>query len=89
MNNAYVAASQGAGIAAEGSFVHDGIVMNIDRHEENSSAARMTALKSEIGDEPLVGIEHRPGYRFAKRFSIFFSAFLSSLPSACCMQSSQ
>lgn len=58
-------------------FVHDGIVMNIDRHEGSPSASRMAAIKSEIGDEPLTGIDDRIAYRFIKRaFDIVFSALV-------------
>jgi lipopolysaccharide/colanic/teichoic acid biosynthesis glycosyltransferase len=58
-------------------FVHDGIVMNVNHPYEGSSKARMATLESEIGDEPLTGIEGRIAYRFVKRtFDIVFSAFV-------------
>ncbi len=66
-----------AGGGKDRKFVHDGIVMNVDRPEEGSSTARIAAPKSEIGDEPLTGIGNRIAYRFIKRtFDIVFSVFV-------------
>lgn len=59
-------------------FVRRGVGMNIDQPERRSAnRERMAALKEEIGDAPVTGIEDRPAYRFAKRaFDIVFSLFV-------------
>jgi lipopolysaccharide/colanic/teichoic acid biosynthesis glycosyltransferase len=72
-----VAEKESTGSGKGRKFVHDGIVMDVDHLGTDSAAGRIEALKSEIGNEPLTGIDNRIAYRFIKRvFDIVFSAFV-------------
>ena len=60
-----------------GRTVRSGLAYDLDSTDPipPSDAERAARIRAAIGDEPLVGLEHRPIYRFVKRaFDIAFSA---------------
>lgn len=56
--------------------VRNGTVYDFNLHElKHEGEERIKRLREEIGSEPIVGIENRVAFRFAKRaFDIVFSA---------------
>ena len=71
------AAGMTAGAIPDERFTaHDGVGFAYGAGRTNAeSVLRVQALRQDIGDAPLEGLESRPGYRFVKRaFDIVFSA---------------